>query len=169
MTTKLKILRLENKLWTLTANNHFNENHLWCWKKFHVILFLYLFVSFWSFCVCLRMQLLFTYKYFLSFTFSSFVANAPFLNFLKTSEHGKVSWCFYGVEKGCIKNKWVNILFWINILFLNNVAKYLLNLFFFSCYDISALVTFVLIKHFYIFSYVSRTTNSLNQWQYDEE
>ena len=43
-------------------------------KVVQVILFTDLFVSFWGFWVCLRMQLLFTYKYFLSFT-----GNAPLI------------------------------------------------------------------------------------------
>ena len=33
--------------------------------------------------------------------FNPFVSNAPFLYLLKTS-------CFQGVEKGCIRNEWVN-------------------------------------------------------------
>ena len=38
-----------------------------------------------------------------------FVHNAPFLYPLKTSENRKVSRSdFWGVEKGCIGNKWVN-------------------------------------------------------------
>ena len=36
-----------------------------------------------------------------------FVPNAPFLYHLKTLEKRKVFWCFLGVEKGCIGNKWV--------------------------------------------------------------
>ena len=40
--------------------------------------------------------------------FNPFVPNAPFLYPLKTSENLKVFWCFQGVEKGCIGNKWVN-------------------------------------------------------------
>ena len=36
-----------------------------------------------------------------------FVPNALFLYPLKTSENRKVFWCFQGVEKGCIGNKWV--------------------------------------------------------------
>ena len=39
--------------------------------------------------------------------FDSFVTNAPFLYPLKTSENHKVFWCFQGLEKGCIGNKWV--------------------------------------------------------------
>ena len=39
--------------------------------------------------------------------FNPFVPNAPFLYPLKTSEHGKVFWCFQGVEKGYIGTKWV--------------------------------------------------------------
>ena len=36
-----------------------------------------------------------------------FVSNSPFHYTLKTSENRKVFWCFQGVEKGCIGNKWV--------------------------------------------------------------
>ena len=43
-------------------------------------------------------------------TFNPFVSNAPFLYPLKTSENRKVLWCFQGVKKGCIGNKWVKIL-----------------------------------------------------------
>ena len=39
--------------------------------------------------------------------FNPFVANAPFLYPLKTSENCKFIWCFQGVEKGYIGNKWV--------------------------------------------------------------
>ena len=46
-----------------------------------------------------------------SYVFNAFVPNAPFLYSLKTSESRKISWCFQGVEKGCIRNKWVNTLF----------------------------------------------------------
>ena len=37
-----------------------------------------------------------------------FVSSAPFLYPLKTSEKRKVVWCFQEVEKGCIRDKWVN-------------------------------------------------------------
>ena len=37
-----------------------------------------------------------------------FVPNAPFLYPLKTSENCNVFWCFQGIEKGCVGNKWVN-------------------------------------------------------------
>ena len=37
---------------------------------------------------------------------NSFVPNAPFMYPLKTSENHKVFWCFQGVEKGCIGDKW---------------------------------------------------------------
>ena len=37
---------------------------------------------------------------------NQFVLNAPFLYPLETSEN---CWCFQGVEKGCIGNKWVNV------------------------------------------------------------
>ena len=37
-----------------------------------------------------------------------FVPNALFLYPLKTSENRKVLWCFQGVQKGYIGNKWVN-------------------------------------------------------------
>ena len=38
-----------------------------------------------------------------------FVTNAPFLYPLKISENHKVFSCFQGVEKGCIRNKWLNV------------------------------------------------------------
>ena len=47
--------------------------------------------------------------------FNSFVPNAPFLYPLVTSKNlvksknRKAFWCFQGVEKGCIGNKWVNM------------------------------------------------------------
>ena len=39
--------------------------------------------------------------------FHPFVSNAPFLYPLKTSENFMVFWCFKGVKKRCIGNKWV--------------------------------------------------------------
>ena len=39
---------------------------------------------------------------------------------------------------------------------------------FFPCYDISTLVTYLMIKHIYILSYVASAINSFNQLQYDE-
>ena len=42
-------------------------------------------------------------------TFNPFVPNAHFLYFLKTSENRKDFWCFQGVEKGCIGDKWINL------------------------------------------------------------
>ena len=36
-----------------------------------------------------------------------FVPNAPFLYSLKKSENFTVFWCFQGLGKGCIGNKWV--------------------------------------------------------------
>ena len=41
-------------------------------------------------------------------TVNPFVPSAPFLYPLKTSESQTVFWCFQGVGKGCIGNKWVN-------------------------------------------------------------
>ena len=38
-----------------------------------------------------------------------FVLNAPLFYPLKTSENHKVFWCFQGVEKGSIVNKWVKL------------------------------------------------------------
>ena len=35
--------------------------------------------------------------------------NALFLSPLKTPENRKVFGCFQGLEKGCIKYKWVNV------------------------------------------------------------
>ena len=40
--------------------------------------------------------------------FSPFVPNTLFLYPLNTSENLRVFWCFQGVEKRCIGNKWVN-------------------------------------------------------------
>ena len=39
--------------------------------------------------------------------FNPFVPNAPFLCPLKKSENLKVFWCFEGIEKGCIGDKWI--------------------------------------------------------------
>ena len=38
-------------------------------------------------------------------------SNAPFLYSLKTSENGKIFWCFQGIEKGCIGNEWLKDFF----------------------------------------------------------
>ena len=35
--------------------------------------------------------------------------NASFFYPLKISENRMIFWCFQGVEKGCIGNKWVNV------------------------------------------------------------
>ena len=43
-----------------------------------------------------------------SSVFIPLITNAPFLYLLDTKENHKVFWCFQGVEKGCIGNKWVN-------------------------------------------------------------
>ena len=40
-----------------------------------------------------------------------FVPNIPFLYPLKISENHKVFWCFQGIQKGCIGNKWVKSCF----------------------------------------------------------
>ena len=45
------------------------------------------------------------------FILNPFVHNASFLYTLKTSEKLTVFWCFHEVEKGCIMNEWVHILF----------------------------------------------------------
>ena len=42
--------------------------------------------------------------------FNQLIPNAPFLYPLKTSENGKIYWYFQGVEKGNIRNKWVNLI-----------------------------------------------------------
>ena len=44
------------------------------------------------------------------FVINPFVSNAPFFCHLKTSENYTVLWCFQRVEKGCIGNKWVNVI-----------------------------------------------------------
>ena len=49
-------------------------------------------------------------NYFIDFieaSINSFIPNGPFLYPLKTSENRKVFWCFQGVEKGCIRNKYI--------------------------------------------------------------
>ena len=43
--------------------------------------------------------------------FNPFVPNGLFLYPLKTSENRKIFWCFPGVEKGFVGNKWVNTYF----------------------------------------------------------
>ena len=48
-----------------------------------------------------------SYNWSLLYSLDPFVPNAPFLYPLKTSENRKVFWCFQGVEKVCIGNKWV--------------------------------------------------------------
>ena len=37
------------------------------------------------------------------------VPNAPFLYPMEALENLTVFWCFQGVEKGCIENKWVKV------------------------------------------------------------
>ena len=44
------------------------------------------------------------------YLFNPFVSNEPFLHSLKTLKNREVFWCFQGVEKGCIGNKWVKSL-----------------------------------------------------------
>ena len=46
-------------------------------------------------------------KYFL--VFNLFIPNSYFFNPLKTSENRNIFWCFQGVKKGWIGNKWVNV------------------------------------------------------------
>ena len=47
-----------------------------------------------------------------------FAPSASLLYPLKTSENRKVFWCFQVVKKGCIGNKWVNIVYVMrNIIF----------------------------------------------------
>ena len=50
--------------------------------------------------------------------FHPFVPNAPFLFTLKTPYAFPL--CFQGVEKGCIRNEWVN--HWSGRFFLNEAA-----------------------------------------------
>ena len=38
-----------------------------------------------------------------------FAPNEPFLYPLETSENPTAFWCFQGVEKACIGNKWANL------------------------------------------------------------
>ena len=49
--------------------------------------------------------------YYWGISVNSFVPNARFLYPLKTSENLPVFWRFQGVEKGCIKNAWLNLNF----------------------------------------------------------
>ena len=57
------------------------------------------------------------YKTSLKLLLKQFVPNALFLYPLKTSENLTIFWCFPGVEKRCIGNKWVNEMrnLWKNI------------------------------------------------------
>ena len=48
-------------------------------------------------------------KYIATLKFNPFVPSSPFFCPLKTSKNVTVFWCFQGVEKGCIGNKWVNL------------------------------------------------------------
>ena len=43
----------------------------------------------------------------MKFSVNPFVPNTLFIYPLKTSENGKVFWCFQEVEKGCIGNEWI--------------------------------------------------------------
>ena len=52
-----------------------------------------------------------------------FIPNAPFLYPLKTSENRKVFWCFQGVEKGYIRNKWVKFWWVSNIVLMKVFAR----------------------------------------------
>ena len=42
---------------------------------------------------------------------NTFAPNVPFLYPLKTLENHTIFWCFQGVQKGCIGNKWVKAWF----------------------------------------------------------
>ena len=69
-------------------------DHYYLWKKLHLRCY-----------TGLRIPLLLCK----SFSYlKPFVPNAAFLYPLKTSENFTVFWCFPGVEKGCIGNKWFN-------------------------------------------------------------
>ena len=57
-------------------------------------------------------------------TFNPFVPDAPFLYSLKTSKNLTVFWCFQGVEKGCIRNKWNNP-FKVNAPILSKTVNWL--------------------------------------------
>ena len=46
-------------------------------------------------------------------SFNPCFPNTLFHNPLKTSENRKVFWCFQGVEKGCIGNKWVKYTYFL--------------------------------------------------------
>ena len=68
--------------------------------------------------------------------FNPFVSNAPLLYPLKTSENLTLFWCFHGIEKGCIGNKWVKVK-------SSTIAKFLL-------YSVSDTERFRFIYHFCI-------------------
>ena len=58
-----------------------------------------------------REEIISSMQYVRPLLFNPFVPNAPFLYPLKTSENCKVFWCFQGVKKRSIGNKWVNTFF----------------------------------------------------------
>ena len=59
-----------------------------------------------------------------------FISNAPFLYPLKASENRKFFWCFEGLGKGCIRNKWANFFILTKTLRIlakrNPAGKYML-------------------------------------------
>ena len=56
-----------------------------------------------------------------------FAPNGPFLYSLKTPENITVFWCFQGLEKGCIGNKWIKLirceLFYLHVKYKEYMAK----------------------------------------------
>ena len=74
---------------------------------------------FFLFCRCSFKNLCFNSKWWIK-CFYQFFLSATFLYPLKTSENLIVFWCFQGVEKGCIGNKWVKLSVYIQILYFCN-------------------------------------------------
>ena len=64
-----------------------------------------------------------------------FVPNAPFLYSLKISENCKVFWCFQGVEKGCIGNKWVISAIYNSLELVLMILSYIGIFSFWKCYS----------------------------------
>ena len=55
-------------------------------------------------------------------SFNPFVASAPFLYPLKISENLPVFWCFQGLEKRCIGNKWFDLFKVFRCITLTNIV-----------------------------------------------
>ena len=77
----------------------------WSWKS----------LTSWYTCWCFSNDILHKKHFFIAWL-NPFVPNTPFLYPIKISENLAFFWCFQGVEKGCIGNKWVNANFFINLI-----------------------------------------------------